>query len=144
MTYTSISHTTFFIQVFHYNSVSPCYRYRTEAEKNLLDKTTFLDPRVKSLKHLSAAEREIIHDLVLDECVGMCSQQQTEVTPPVRNNAVNDSDSSDNHGLASLLSMYAEDDDSESTGTSVSDIRLSPWRLTYIKQRRVPRLPAAL
>ena len=53
-------------------------------------------------------------------------QSATEVTPPVRNNAVSDSDSSDNHGLASLLSMYAEDYDSESTGTSVSDIRLSP------------------
>jgi len=48
---------------------SLCFRYTSDPEHELLDKCSFLDPRVKSLPYLSIAEKSKIQDVVFCEMI---------------------------------------------------------------------------
>lgn len=98
-------------------------RYVADTDTELLDITTFLDPRVKSLPYLSEIEREMVHDRVLDDCVKMNTSTESDVNiDSETENLSTEISVCSKQGLSSLLSMY--DCNAEAVNSQSSDLKM--------------------
>lgn len=110
------------------------YRYTTDTE--ILDICSFLDPRVKSLPYISPEERQIIHDCVIDICVGAADRPTRPHDETGGNKFPGPKDvvcAAANNSLAGLLSGMFDDDQSEYVEDTVKD-KVSKEISRYLKE----------
>lgn len=77
----------------------------------LLDMCAYLDPRVKSLKHLTSGEIDAVHKAVISHLLDTAKCADSDPEPRLTENSTN---SASNCLLSSLLTTYSEPDNSKS------------------------------
>lgn len=116
-------------------------RYQHPHIKMLFNKTTFLDPRFKSLTHLSALQREEVSDVILAELIALANE-----TVEIVDTSSNDQDSMDNASAEpkqkkpknALLDMLGDSFIIEPTSTSTNEDVMKSELLRYKSEATIP------
>ena len=106
-------------------------RYQHPDIKMLFNKSSFLDPRFKSLTHLSTLQKEEVHEVVLQEAIELASKTRNSELPtviePENDDASTDLEPKQKKKKNALVDMLGDsfNEDCQTNSSTVEDVMKS-------------------